>query len=54
MAETVGAASINVVILAPVIILKADASKLIQISQGQIIIERVETYINPRVSAPDS
>ena len=47
-------AATSVVIEAPSILLKADASNFIQIGGGQLIIEGAETYINPRETAPDT
>ena len=47
-------AATSVVIEAPSILLKSDANNFIQIGGGQLIIEGAETYVNPRISAPDT
>ena len=47
-------AATGIVLEAPSILLKADANNFIQVSQGQVIIEGAETYVNPRETAPDT
>ncbi|RMC33182.1 type VI secretion system Vgr family protein, partial [Paracoccus alkanivorans] len=47
-------AATSVVIEAPSILLKSDANNFIQIGGGQLIIEGAETYVNPRMTAPDT
>ena len=47
-------AGTGIVLEAPSILLKADANNFIQVSQGQVIIEGAETYVNPRETAPDT
>ncbi len=47
-------AATGIVLDAPSILLKSDANNFIQVSQGQVIIEGAETYVNPRETAPDT
>lgn len=46
-------AATSVVLEAPSIMLKASDSNYIMVSQGQVVIEGAETFINPRETAPD-
>ncbi len=47
-------AATSVVLDAPTILLRADAQNFIMVTQGQVVIEGAETFINPRESAPDT
>ena len=47
-------AATSVVLDAPTILLRANDSNFIMVSQGQIVIEGAETFINPRENAPET
>ena len=47
-------AATSVVLDAPTILLRANDRNFIMVTQGQIVIEGAETFINPRESAPET
>ncbi|RCW87060.1 type VI secretion system Vgr family protein [Paracoccus lutimaris] len=47
-------AATSVVLDAPTIVLRANDRNFIMVTQGQIVIEGAETFINPRESAPET
>ena len=47
-------AATSVVLDAPTILLRANDRNFIMVTQGQIVIEGAETFINPRENAPET